>query len=64
MSKNIATCDYCDLSDPSFPLLLFKYHGYQNWIHPQYLPIPTHRSDQFAYKLPSLEFISLPGGHS
>jgi len=64
MVENFFTCNYCDQSDPSIPLLLFKYQRKQYWNYPKHLPILTHTLVQMDARLPGLELISHPGDHS
>ena len=64
MVENFSTDNYCDQSDQTIPLLLFKYQGKQYWNYPQHLPVLIHKPDQFADKLPGLEFIAPCRDHS
>jgi hypothetical protein len=64
MENNHPACIYCDQSDRTVPLLLFKYQGREYWICPQHLPILIHHPEQLAHKLPGLELLRPSEGHS
>jgi hypothetical protein len=62
----IRSCAYsfCDQNDQIAPVLRFQYRAKQYGIFLQQQPVLIHKADQFTHKLPGLELIRPPGGHS
>jgi hypothetical protein len=57
-------CLYCERDSLQVPLLAIQYQGRELWICPQHLPILIHKPAQFADKMPGVENLGSPEGHT